>query len=245
MGEQLRLGGVSLRDTSKERAAYDVIRRGIILRELEPGRRLIPADVGRELGLSSMPVRNALMRLEAERLVTRSPHKEFLVAPYSSEEIRELYAVRLVLDGLAARLAAERITPDGIARLRAIIERSEQYEADEDMESLEAASREFHMTLYTYAGNGELLGLIRALQDRGARYRVPRYVVVREAGIKALREHHQIVSALEEGKTDMVEELIKTDLESTAKALLRVVEERPLVLSDNTRKAAGVHHGTA
>ena len=87
----------------------------------EPGQRLVVADVTRMLGVSSGPVREAVRRLTGEGLVEITPHRGAAVREFSARDIREIFQVREVLEGLAARLAAERIdVGDGRDRLLAI-----------------------------------------------------------------------------------------------------------------------------
>ena len=87
----------------------------------EPGQRLVVADVTRMLGVSSGPVREAVRRLTGEGLVEITPHRGAAVREFSARDIREIFQVREVLEGLAARLAAERIhLADGRERLVAI-----------------------------------------------------------------------------------------------------------------------------
>ncbi len=87
----------------------------------EPGQRLVVADVTNMLGVSSGPVREAVRRLTGEGLVEITPHRGAAVREFSARDIREIFQVREVLEGLAARLAAERIDAgDGRDRLLAI-----------------------------------------------------------------------------------------------------------------------------
>lgn len=213
-----------LHAVSKEQAVYEQIRHAIVSAELKSGERIIPAELADQLKISSMPIRNALMRLEAERLVTRAPHREFVVTPYSSREIRELYAVRAVLDGFAARLAAERMTSKTLDKLRVLLKRSEQCLAEGDIHGLAAANRDFHRTLYSEAGNGQLLELVETLRDRSAPYRIASYHRT-EIHESTVQEHREILLALTLGDADAVERLIRKDMENTGNALAQLTEE--------------------
>lgn len=214
----------SLRNLSKEQEVHELLQDAIVSGQLKPGQRLICAEIGAQLGISAMPVRNALMRLEAERLVTRVPHREFVVTPYSSKEIRDLFTIRTTLDPLAASLAAERMTSTGVSELREMIERSEQHLANGDMGALESANRQFHIVLYSHAGNEQLLEVIKQLQDRGTRYRNA-YYAIPDVPHHTIQEHHEILNALGRGDTELVAALVRTDMETTGRTLLRLAEE--------------------
>ena len=90
--------------------AYDAIRDGILAGRHGPGQRLIADDLAKELGVSRMPVREALHRLEVAGLVTITPHRGAVVSELSENECVEIYHVRAVLDGLATRLATPHLS---------------------------------------------------------------------------------------------------------------------------------------
>src|SRR5438552_8520439 len=97
--------------------AYRELRNRIISGDLPPGTRLVEAQVASETGVSRTPVREALKRIAAEGLVSRDGLGGLIVYAASPDEVEQLYLVREVLDGLAARLAAHRVSPDEFAKL--------------------------------------------------------------------------------------------------------------------------------
>jgi len=90
---------------------YDTIREAIQIGRYAPGQRLIADELAQELGTSRMPVREALRRLEVAGLVSITPHRGAVVSELSEQEIVEIYHIRAVLEGLAARLAASLLPP--------------------------------------------------------------------------------------------------------------------------------------
>ena len=96
---------------------YEHIRDAILTGRLAPGQRVVAAKIAEEMGVSRMPVRESLRRLETEGLITTVPHKEAVVRRLSAKEMEDIYSVRLVLEGYGGRLAARRITPEEIAKL--------------------------------------------------------------------------------------------------------------------------------
>jgi DNA-binding GntR family transcriptional regulator len=208
---------------TKEQAIYDQLRQAIVSGPLVPGQRLIPAEIGARFQVSSMPVRNALMRLEADRLIVRAPHREYLVAPYSAKEIKDVYAIRALLESFASRLAAESITPERLEKLRGILTRSEGHLDRGDMEGLAASNREFHTTLYSYCENEQLQDLVQSVRDRAARYRFV-YYSTRKTPREQVQEHWDTMSALEAGDSLRVEALVRKHIERIRDALLNTVD---------------------
>jgi len=214
MAESTSSTFTSLRNLSKEQGVYEQVRQAIISGEMAAGQRLISAEIGKSLGVSSMPVRNALMRLEAEGLVTRIPHREFAVTLYSSRDVKELYTVRVALDSLAGRLAAANMTPDKVEKLRDILARSEVALRNRDLASLRLINKEFHTTLCAFAENRHLQEIILGLQARVPSYHEEYYGIPGMAE-KSVTDHYEILEALVEGRLDLVETLLRQDMETT------------------------------
>lgn len=220
----VQFGVAPLRALTKEQAVYEQLRSAILSGTLEPGQRLVPAEIGARSQVSSMPARNALMRLEAERLVTRAPHREYVVATFSGKEIREVYDVRIVLEGFAARLATERITAGGLKELAEILRQSERYLDQGKTDLLAEANGEFHVAVCRHAGNDQLAETLQLLRDKSARFRAAYYRKWKTPEL-ALREHSEILSALERGEADKAESWIKKDVGYSRDLLLQFIEE--------------------
>src|SRR5437870_10914880 len=99
-------------------AATELIREAIIDGRVEPGRRLKEEELARELGISRTPVREALLILQAEGLVVGTPNRGAIVRAHDSDDLRDLYDLRALLEGHGARLAAARISDEEVERLR-------------------------------------------------------------------------------------------------------------------------------
>ena len=97
--------------------AVDLIRDAILEGRIGPGDRLKEETIARDLGLSRTPVREALLLLQGEGLVESSPNRGATVRAFDADEIEEMYQLRAVLEGYAARRAAVRIRPDELQLL--------------------------------------------------------------------------------------------------------------------------------
>lgn len=177
--------------TSKADAAYRQLRSSILDASLAPGSRLDHEGLATRLGFSITPVREAVRRLEVERLVLRSAHKEVLIAPLSLTELRQLYAIRLELDPLAVAGAAQQAGAEQLKRAADILARQNPRTAREQLER----NRAFHRLIYSACGNDALVELLDTLWDRTDRYR---FVLVRQRrhAVAADLEHQGLLEAV-------------------------------------------------
>src|SRR5690348_6329349 len=152
-------------------AALERLREAIILGELTPGTPLRLEDLARSLGTSISPVREAVRRLEALGLAEHIPHHGAKVTGLNVEELRELFSVRLALETLAVRRAAELFTGEDAAAAREQLDGSDAARRDGDMREAVRAHTAFHFALYEAARSGWLLRLIRPAWDSRERYR--------------------------------------------------------------------------
>jgi DNA-binding GntR family transcriptional regulator len=142
---------------------YQNIRAGLLAGRFQPGERLKIRDLAAEWGTSPMPVRAALQRLVAEGALEGEPQRSLRVPAMTRERYQQLLPVRLSLEGLAVELAAARIGPAELERLRGCVERMEQAIERRDVQAYLADNSQFHLVLYQACGNPVLLRLIESL----------------------------------------------------------------------------------
>ncbi len=212
----------ALKHWSKEELAYRELRSAILSGALRPGERLFPNDLASRFNVSTMPVRQALTRLELERLVVRNPNRGLTVAPLSMKEVEEIYTMRAVLEGLATRLATENLSAAQLDELASLLAKCEAAVAIGDRSALTKSNREFHFTIYNASGNQLLCDTLTNLWDISGRYR-PVYYADPEVPEQTLREHRTILSALQKRDAAEAEALVRSDMEETARVLLALV----------------------
>lgn len=212
----------ALQHWSKEELAYHELRVAILSGVLHPGERLFPNDLAARFNVSTMPVRQALTRLELDRLVVRNPNRGLTVAPLSIKEVEDIYTLRAVMEGLATRLAANRLTPADLESLAAILEESEAAATSGYTDVLVDLNRRFHFTIYQGADNQILYDTLNNLWDLSSRYR-PLYYADPGVPAQTLREHRRILAALQHGDASVAEELVRFDMEETARVLLTLI----------------------
>ena len=145
-----------------EEEAYAHILAGIRGGRYAPGSRLVPEEIAAGLGMSRMPVREAFRRLATEGLVVIQPNRGCRVSSLTISDIAEIYEMRAVLEGLAARLAAPRIDKAAMADLQHLLRKMTISEKDGTEQWL-ADHYRFHEYLFQLSGRPKLVGQIRTL----------------------------------------------------------------------------------
>jgi DNA-binding GntR family transcriptional regulator len=196
--------------------AYQNIRRQILSGELPPTMPLDQEAIAAALGLSTTPVREALRRLESERLVITRAHRDTVVAPLSLTMVEEVYAVRLSLDPLAVAFAASRLSSAESERLLAVAQQQPHPSADK-MAHLQH-NRGLHREMYASCGNETLIEVLDGLWDMTDRYRM---ITLQDDDTvqSAQEEHGAIVRAVASNDPALAAELMR---EHVAESLRRI-----------------------
>jgi DNA-binding GntR family transcriptional regulator len=167
-------------------AALERLRESIILGELTPGAPLRLEELAQRLGMSISPIREAVRQLEALGLAEHVPHHGAKVMELDVEELRELFSIRLAIETMAVRRAAERFDPADEATARAHLAAYDEARHRADTLGAMREHTAFHFTLYEAARSSWLLRLIRPCWDSCERYRP---VLLAEKG--TLQDRHE------------------------------------------------------
>ncbi len=171
MEPTLPRGGPAVPYRTMAEAALERLREAIILGELTPGAPLRLEDLARSLGMSISPIREAVRQLEALGLAEHVPHHGAKVMALDVEELRELFSVRLALETLALRRAAELFDSADEEAARTRLEELDVARRGSDVRASVHAHTGFHFALYEAARSAWLLRLIRPAWDSCERYR--------------------------------------------------------------------------
>lgn len=180
---------------SKSNFIAALLRELIISGELKPGEQLRQRDLAERFGVSVTPVREALRWLESEGLVNYDAHKGSTVVQAEAGATKEKYQIRAVLEGLAAFLAAPKISGSGIRELESYNERLG--EADLSAEEVNDLNRTLHFRIYEMAGSPLLVALMRLLWQSFPQG--PQIVRPRE---ESVAQHKQLIEALKDRDAD-------------------------------------------
>jgi len=184
------------RKTTSELVA-DRLRRWILVGRLGDGEQLRQDAIARELGVSRIPVREALKQLEAEGLVTLVSHKGAVVTTLSATTLAEFFDIRVRLEGWVLGLAIPRLEPEDLERAEAALERMV---ADRRIEEQGTLNWLFHEALYRPSGHHETLKILHRLHlglDRYVRFQL----AVTDGHARADREHREILELCRRGET--------------------------------------------
>jgi DNA-binding GntR family transcriptional regulator len=217
------------RDSVRRRTTHALVMdelRGMILSgELEPGVRLRIDDLAAALGVSPMPVREALHQLAAEGTTTLDPFRGFSIAELSAAEAVDIYSTRAVLEALAARIAVPRLEPETLARLREALDRQAGAAAAADSVAFIHWDLAFHRELYTASRRPVLTRQVLGLINSSVRY--SRVTLPLPGGMDAaLAAHGAILEACARGDAAAAAERTREHTERAAGRVIGLLEAR-------------------
>lgn len=193
-------------------AIYVTLREAILSGVLAPGERLAEVQLANVFKRSRTPVREAILRLESERLTERSARRGFVVGRVTREEVLEVYAVRAAMDSLAARLAALGILPAEIEHLRWLNERLREAAGRQDYATMLSLNIDFHEGICRASRNSLLLQFMRQIHDWVRRFTETTFAYPGRAA-SSLDEHDALLDALEQRDSEAAERLARSHME--------------------------------
>jgi DNA-binding GntR family transcriptional regulator len=209
-------------------AATELIREAIVDGRLPPGQRLKEEELARELGISRTPVREALLILQTEGLVDAEPNRGAVVRSHDAGDLEDLYQLRALLEGYAARRAAANVSEAAIADLWASCDRFEAL-IEGDVQELVKENLLFHNVILDAAQSRRVAELIRKVIELPLVYRSYIWYSVDQRRISA-HYHRQITKALESRDGERAELVMKEHVFEARDVLVshvRDLEEEP------------------
>ena len=199
--------------------AYERILHAIASGELPPGAKVTLSSLAKDLGVSLMPIREAVRRLQAENLICMK-NRRIEVTRYSTHQLRQLLEIRLQLEGFAAQKAARNCTDGTIRELEDLLERMQQAEGfDEYLRE----NRRFHLALYRAARRPMLLGIIQDLWHRVSPYLHIYIAEVPDYKALAISFHNGMLDGMRRKNPKDVRKWLELDLGTAAKHTLRLL----------------------
>ena len=207
---------------------FERLRDAIIDGQLKAGQWLRQEALAKELGVSQMPVREALKRLVAEGLAVRIPYKGVKVVEFSPEDIVDICTVRLVLEGLAVRLATPLITAEDLERLKENLREAEGCTVQDQIARRRQLNAEFHLSICQASGRQYLVRLLETL------WRWFPSVILYEGTLRQeellpdrmdreIREHWAVLKALERRDAQQAEEEIRRHIQNLSQELTELL----------------------
>lgn len=215
---------------TKADQVYRRLKSAILQGEAVPGEKLVVSQLAQMFHTSTIPVREAISRLEAEDLITVIAHTGIYVKDIDAERLKEIYPVRGILEGYAVRLAATRVTQADLDRLEAMLGEMDDAARTRDFALMGQINYEFHMTIYRISGNESLVRLIDDLWQKTIMARIVFKLTPRRATVSN-REHRRILQALADGRAKDAERWIIRQSEKTLDLLIRRLAQRKVKAS--------------
>lgn len=197
------------------------IREAIIAGRIAPGTWLREAKLANQLGVSRIPVREALTRLEAEGLVKRVPYRGTIVERLTLDQVKESYRLRSLLEGFATKLATPHLTPEEIARLRRLVVQLKKCARTRCHEDADPLHREFHAILYNRCGSEKLIRWISELYNQ-----FPKSLRHTARFEEPPEEYRRIVDAIEAKDAELAGKLMSEHLDNGGRATVKHYTER-------------------
>jgi DNA-binding GntR family transcriptional regulator len=198
---------------------YAHVKQAVLERRYEGGTLLTEGDLAEAVGVSRTPVREGLLRLEAEGLIKLYPKKGALVLPVSAQEIADVVETRLLVEEHAIRKVVP-ASPQLLRRLEDLLAEHEEHARTGDLAAAAVTDRCFHAEIVRAAGNAILSHLYDQLRDRQLRMGVQ--VMHADPGrvAKNIAEHAELLAALRSGDADAAAAMVHRHV-SRVKALVR------------------------
>jgi DNA-binding GntR family transcriptional regulator len=214
----------TLNTQTRNAAVLDELRRRILRGDLKPGDRILADAIGQELGVSRIPVREALRVLEGERQVSYEPHRGYFVTELRFADLLELYLMRHLLEADALRRSVPKLDQEDFDRMELAITQLQRAHKDGDIADHSVANRSFHLAFLEQLEMPRLLSEIKALYDQCDGYGSLFYNSNRNRQT-ARRDHLALLSAAQAHDPEEVIRLLSDHREHVVEALRRVFKD--------------------
>ena len=202
---------------------FDNLKQAIITGQITPGEWLVESHIAEMLGISRTPVREAIHKLERERLIERQPRGGFTVLGLDREDIEETFGIRSVLEGYAARLATIKHQPDELAVLEKKVEDYQHSLDRKQIDVLPEINTEFHELLYDLSKSPRLIHMINGLRDQIFRFR-QMILKNNKFAVISNEDHIRMIKFMRKRDADKVEILVREHILRGRDAVLKEFE---------------------
>jgi DNA-binding GntR family transcriptional regulator len=211
-------------DSNSSAEAYRVLKKGILSGYLLPGERLIEKDLAEVIGISRSPIREAIKKLESEKLVTVEPNKGATVIKMSPIEIEETYFIVGCLEGLAAKCATNNLDENAFKKLNILIHDMSEVRMKQDYKSWLKGNISFHRTYIDVCGNSQLANLILEKREGLSRYW---FLACSKPGLleKCLDDHRKIMDALKQENPERARKCVEQHIMSVGSEIKEFLEK--------------------
>ncbi|MCX7920438.1 MAG: GntR family transcriptional regulator [Clostridia bacterium] len=198
---------------------FNQLQNDILNGKYQPGESLIETRLCDDLGVSRTPIREAIRQLELEGLVQSIPNKGAIVKGISAKDIEDIYTIRMLIEGLAARWATEKITPEELEELKEAVELEEFYTMKNDTEHLLKFDSKFHEIIFKASKSKPLMHTLKTFHHYVQRARNTSLRCPGRAE-EVLMEHKAILQAIINGEAEKAEKLTTEHVRNASNNLI-------------------------
>jgi DNA-binding GntR family transcriptional regulator len=209
---------------SKSEIVYDFLKLNILKGKLKPDERIAVSDIAKILSVSGIPIREALTKLEAEGLVTITPHIGASVIKIDKIKFEEIHVIRTELEGLATKLACQCLKEEDFERLEQLLKESEEAFEVSDYKELTELNEEFHLTIYHSCPNQSLCKMIIELLNK-SRFASSSLVISESRAKNSIEEHRLIVQALKQKDGERASQIVKQQKKDSWATISKSIDE--------------------
>jgi DNA-binding GntR family transcriptional regulator len=195
---------------------YTYLRNAILEEKLKPGDRVVERKIAEDLQVSRTPIREAIRKLEQEGLLNHSPQRGVVVTSLTTRDVWELYTIRAVLEGLAARLAAERISPEEMNQLEVYFSGMGKALGN-NTNQLDELHGDFHRQIVKAAQSPRLEQMVKSMADHAIMFTRIGYGAPGRRR-EALDEHRALLNAIKNGHVEQAEQIARKHIERSCEA---------------------------
>lgn len=211
--------------TTRVDSAYDRLKEEILSCQLPPGFQAPEPDIAGRLGMSRTPVREALIRLEADGLVELIPRRGARILGLSPRDFADIYELLLILEpAVVERLASQPMDPLHLEKLEACLQDMEQAAESGALDDWLAADDHFHLMLAKFSGNSRLEGFVKGLLNQVRRGRLV-LLRLRKKPVGSVQAHRDLLSAILSGDVAAAQDAIRSHRADAHKALASIFED--------------------
>ncbi len=204
---------------------FEEIEQAILSGVYSVGDQLVESKISLELGVSRTPVREALKQLELDGLVMTIPNRGTFVVGISTEDIIDIYTIRVAVEGISSQWAAERITDEKIKELETIVELQEFYSSKSDVLQLLQLDSKFHEVINDVSGSRILKHTLDSLHNHSKRARESSLLSAGRT-IEAVKEHRAIFEAIAAKDSKKAKELAERHIMNARDNILALLNAK-------------------
>jgi len=221
--------------TLSEQAA-DIIRDSVISGKFKPGQRLNEKKIASEMGISRLPVREALRLLQQESLVDSIPNKGVFVATLTFKDIQEIFTLRAVIEGLAIKLAVNYIKDEEIEELQDVCSEMVQAASESDDIQLIRLDLEFHGLIAKFSRHTYVYRMFNYIKGLVLMYLLYDTEVLKADNrlVDSQKEHQIIIDALKNRDLNLAVKSISSHIEQSGLKIMHYLHKQDIKSSDDT-----------